>query len=316
MRLHIARLLALAAALVAPLALPAQHLDKPAILARQSWWDDRDRDWYARNVPFLETPDPDIDATWWYRWEVVTRHLTYGAPETGYTFTEFIDRPFWSGAYGAISCPLGHQMYELRWLADRRIVDDFARYWHETPGAEPRSYSNWFGDAVWATYLVSADRDFVARMLPSMERQYAGWVAERYDAAHGLFKWDGLHDGMEQSINSRQTDDHEAGAEGYRPTLNSYLYADAMAIANAAALVGDSARADGYRARAAAIKRRVHEELWDPRREFFLHQFARDERDGIRARTRTYETGKYAVSMRNFHATSCAASARPNCHGT
>jgi hypothetical protein len=286
--------LALAATLAFAVPAGAQLLDKQAILARQPWWDDHDRDWYARNVPFLETPDPDIDATYWYRWEVVTRHLTYGSPETGYTFTEFIDRPFWSGAHGAISCPLGHQMYELRWLKDRRIVDDFARYWHETPGAEPRSYSNWFGDAVWATYLVNADREFIAHMLPSMERQYAGWVAERYDAAHGLFKWDGLHDGMEQSINSRQTDDHETGAEGYRPTLNSYLYADAMAIASAAALLGDSAKAAGYRARAAAIRQRVHEQLWDPRRQFFLHQFARDERDGIRAKTRTYETGKYA----------------------
>ena len=38
----------------------------------------------------------------------------------------------------------------------------------------------------------------------------------------------------------------------------------------------------------------MQEELWDPRRQFFLHQFARDETGGIRAKTRTYETGKYA----------------------
>ena len=36
-------------------------------------------------------------------------------------------------------------------------------------------------------------------------------------------------DGMEFNINSRQTDDIDSGAEGYRPTLNSYLFADAEA---------------------------------------------------------------------------------------
>lgn len=280
------------AARSAPILAPI--LDKRAVLARQTWWQNRDWDWYEANVPFFESPDPEIDATYYYRWELATRHLTYGSPETGYTVTEFLDRPFWSGAYGAISCPLGHQLYELRWLKDARVVDDYARYWFEAAGAQPRSYSNWYGDAMWAVYLARGDSSLLRTVLPYMKRQYAGWVAEHFDAAHGMFRWDGLHDGMEESINSRQTDDPETGAEGYRPTLNSYLYADAMAIARASALFGDSATARDYAARAAALKRRVQEELWDPRRQFFLHQFALDEKDGIRANTRTYETGKYA----------------------
>ena len=110
-------------------------LDHRALLERQTWWDNRDWDWYEANIPFFESPDSEIDATYYYRWELVTKHLTYGSPESGYTFTEFIDRPFWSGAFGAISCPLGHQLYEVRWLRDQRIVEDFARYWFETPGA-------------------------------------------------------------------------------------------------------------------------------------------------------------------------------------
>jgi hypothetical protein len=269
-------------------------LDHRALLERQGWWDNRDWDWYQRHIPLFESPDPDFDATWYYRWELLTKHLTYGSPETGYTFTEFIDQPFWSGAYGAISCPLGHQLYEARWLKDRRIAQDFARYWFETPGAEPRSYSNWFADAIWAAYLVSGDSTFLRTMLPHMEAQYAGWVAEHWDPDHRMFRWDGMHDGMETNINSRQTADRVAGAEGYRPTLNSYLFADARAIARAAALLDDSEKSRDYAARAADLKRRVQEELWDPRREFFLHQFARDEQGGIRARSRTYVTGKYA----------------------
>jgi hypothetical protein len=272
----------------------AQVLDKRALLGRQPWRDNRDTEWFAARIPAFESPDSAIDATYYYRWELTTKHLTYGAPETGYTFTEFIDRPFWSGAYGAISCPLGHQLEEVRWLNDRGILEDFARYWFETPGAEPRSYSNWYGAAVWETYLVLADTGFLRRVLPHMKRQYAGWVAERWDPGHRMFRWDGLHDGMERNINSRQTDDIDAGAEGYRPTLNSYLFADVQAIARASMLFGDTTTAREYSVRAESLRQRVQEELWDERRIFFLHQFAHDEKEGVRRLTRTYDSGKYA----------------------
>ena len=220
--------------------LAAQGAAAPAtldttLLQRYAWLDNRDWAWYASHIPFFESPDTALDATYYYRWELVTKHLTYGSPESGYTFSEFIDRPFWSGAYGSISCPLGHQFYEVRWLKDRRIVDDFARYWFDAPGAQPRSYSNWYGDAMWATYLVNGDRGFIARMLPSMERQYDGWVREHFDSAAGMFHWDGMHDGMEFNIDSRQTAQPFDGGDGYRPTLNIYLYADERAIARASA---------------------------------------------------------------------------------
>ncbi|MBE0593918.1 MAG: discoidin domain-containing protein [Gemmatimonadales bacterium] len=273
---------------------PLRLIDRQATFDRFGWWDNRDWDWYDTNIPFFESPDSAIDATYYYRWELVTKHLTYGSPTTGYVFTEFLDRPFWSGTYGAISCPLGHQFYEVRWLKDRRIVEDYARYWFETPGAEPRRYSNWYGDAMWAVYQVTGDTAFLRAVLPHMEQQYDGWMQEHFDAEHGMFRWVGAWDGMETNINSRQTDDAFSGAEGYRPTLNSYLYADALAISKTARLVGDTTRAADYAARAAALKQRVQDELWDPEREFFFHQFAHDERDGIEALSLTYRTGKYA----------------------
>jgi len=74
---------------------PAGILDKAVVLGSQSWWDNRDWAWYESNIPFLETPDPELDATYYYRWELLTKHLVYGSPETGYTFTEFLDRPYW-----------------------------------------------------------------------------------------------------------------------------------------------------------------------------------------------------------------------------
>lgn len=269
-------------------------LDRQEVLERFSWWDNRDWDWYRKHIPFFESPDPDVDATYYYRWELVTKHLTYGSPATGYTLTEFLDRPFWSGTYGAISCPLGHQAYELRWLKDPRIVEDFARYWFETPGAQPRSYSNWYGDAMWATFLVLGDTAFLRKVYPHMEAQVAGWTEERWDPEHRMYRWVGAWDGMEYNINSRLTDDAFGGGEGYRPTLNSYLYADLLALARTASLFGEAEKAREYARRARELKGRVQEELWDPSREFFFHQFARDEAGGIRAKSLTYQTGPFA----------------------
>lgn len=290
----LALLLASSLALTTPPNAGAQILDRGAVLARQKWWDNRDWDWYEARIPFFESPDSAIDATYYYRWELITKHLTYGSPETGYTFTEFIDRPFWSGRYGSISCPLGHQFDELRWLDDRGIIDDFARYWFSTPGAHPRSYSNWYGSAMWGVYEVLGDTAFLRSVLPYMKRQYAGWLAEHWDSTQRMFRWDGLHDGMERNINSRQTNDIDAGAEGYRPTLNSYMYGDALAIAHASALLGDPATAREFAARASDLRQRVEQQLWDAKRSFFLHEFAHDEPGGVRALTRTYETGKFA----------------------
>lgn len=264
------------------------------LLESHDWWDSRDWGWYEANIPFFDSPDPELNATWYYRWEVLTKHLVYGSPETGYTFTEFIDRPFWSGSYGAISCPLGHVAYEIRWLKDRRVIEDFARYWFETPGAEPRSYSNWYGDAMWATYAVLGDTALLRTVYPHMQMQVEGWTEERWDPEHRMYRWVGAWDGMETNINSRLTDDEFGGGEGYRPTLNSYLYADMRAIARAAALFGEAEKADSFAARAAALKERVQEELWDPERGFFFHQFAFDEKGGIEAGSLTYETGPYA----------------------
>jgi hypothetical protein len=72
-----------------------QILDKQKTLEKFDFWSNQDWEWYKGNIPFLETPDVEIDKTYYYRWEVVTMHLVYGSPESGYASTEFIDRPSW-----------------------------------------------------------------------------------------------------------------------------------------------------------------------------------------------------------------------------
>ncbi len=278
----------------------AAILDKQKLLEAQTFWDNRDWDWYKAQIPFLETPDADIDRTYYYRWELITKHLTYGSPESGYSFTEFIDRPFWSGAYGAISCPAGHQIYETRWLHDSRYARDYARYWFLTPGAQPRNYSTWLADSVWALQEVHPDAAFVRDLLPRLVANFEGWEKGHWVSEAGLFWQIGHDDGMEFNINSRQTKDILRGAPGYRPSFNAYMWADARAIARMAELAGQPEIAQRFTAKAAQLKERLQTWLWDPKREFFIQRYKNDEEDKdgnrIRAGSFTYETGRFAGS--------------------
>ncbi len=275
----------------------AAPLDHQRLLEAQTFWDNRDWDWYLANIPFLDTPDAEINTTYYYRWELVTKHMVYGSPASGYNFTEFINRPFWSGAYGSISCPAGHQLYELRWLRDPRYARDYTRYWFDTPGAQPNRYSVWLADAAWAVHSVQPDPRFIISLLPKLVRDYEAWERRQFVPEAGLFWQTGHDDGMEYNINSRQTQDPVRGAPGYRVTLNSYLWAGAQAIARAATLAGDRETAQRFAEKAALIKTNLQAKLWDPKRNFFFEMYRQDEtRDGsnIKAGTLTYQSGRFA----------------------
>ncbi len=275
----------------------AQVLDKQKQLDAQTFWDNRDWDWYKENIPFFECPDADITTTYYYRWELLTKHLTYGSPTSGYSFTEFIDRPFWSGAYGAISCPAGHQLYEARWLRKPTIARDYLRYWFRTPGAQPRNYSTWLADSALALSWVHKNDAQLVDLLPDLIRNYEGWEQRHFVPSVGLFWQTGHDDGMEFNINSRQTKDILRGAPSYRPSFNAYMWADATAIAKIALLAGKKEIAGKFEQKAASIKSKMQELLWDDKRQFFFPAFRdNEERDGhhITALSRTYETGEFA----------------------
>lgn len=286
-------LLAVPAVAAEPI-LPPQKL-----LENETFWDNKDWDWYAANIPFFECPDRDLQTTYYYRWELLTKHLTYGSPNSGYSFTEFIDRPFWSGAYGAISCPAGHQLYEARWLRNPQVARDYGRYWLRTPGAQPRNYSTWLADGIWAVHQVHPDDGFVKDLLPDLKKNHEGWEKRHFAKDVGMFWQTGHDDGMEFNINSRQTKDILRGAPGYRPTMNAYMYADELAIAKVAELAGDKDAAKLFREKAAGLKEKLHAKLWDDKRKFFFPMSKQDEEaEGhkVKGLTLTYQSGKHAGS--------------------
>jgi tetratricopeptide (TPR) repeat protein len=79
----------------------------------------------------------------------------------------------------------------------------------------------------------------------------------------GLFWQYDVRDGMEESISGSRT------AENARPTINSYMYGDALAIAKIAEMAGRADLAERFRGKALTIKDLVLSRLWDKEASFF-----------------------------------------------
>ena len=207
------------------------------------------------NIPLFECPDKDLERTYYFRWWTFRKHIKH-TPD-GFVITEFLPKVGWSGKHNTINCPAGHHFYEGRWLHDRRYLDDYAVFWFRK-GGSVRSYSFWAADAMWARYLVTADKALVVDLLNDLIDNYKAWEKSRLEP-DGLFWQIDDRDGMEVSV----------GGSGKRATINSYMYGDAAAIAKIATLAGRADIAQEYKAKAEKIKQLVQDRLWDDKAEFF-----------------------------------------------
>lgn len=211
--------------------------------------------WIARNAPRFECPDSVLTQTYWFRWWVYRKHLK--KTDAGWIVTEFLPDVPWAGKDNSISCAAGHHLYEGRWLRDPQYMADYARFWFHG-GGEPRRYSFWAADSIHAVALATGDTALERSLLPDLIANYRAWTESNQDATGLLHQIDD-RDGMEYSL----------GGSGYRPTINSYLYGDAMAIAAIAEEAGQSDVAQEYRSHAEHLKQLVQQHLWDRDAQFF-----------------------------------------------
>jgi hypothetical protein len=225
---------------------------------QQSWV------WMTANIPFFECPDKSFEQIYYFRWWTFRKHVKK-TPD-GFVFTEFLDKVSHSGKYNTISCALGHHIYEGTWLHDKRYIDEYARFWYmgHDNDLQPHfhRYSNWGTWALYRRSLVNRDKVFVVELLDAFIRDYEAWTRE-HDLENGLFwQYDG-RDGMEESISGSRK------VKNARPPLNSYMYANAVAISKVAEMAGRKAIAKEYAQKAARLKSLIHELMWDEGAKFF-----------------------------------------------
>ncbi len=208
-----------------------------------------------KNIPFFECPDKEIEEVYYYRWWTFRKHIKQTAE--GYVITEFMPNVPWAEKYNTIPCPAGHHFREGRWLHDSKIISDYGQFWLRG-GGNPYRYSFWIADSYLRYHSVHPNDSLLIDVLPDLIANFKEWEKRRREPDGLFWQVDG-QDGMEVAI----------GGYGKRPTINTYMYADALAISKIAEISGDWELADQYKAEAERIKELTLQKLWDPEDNFF-----------------------------------------------
>ena len=215
--------------------------------------------WFEKNIPYFDCDDEQLLQIYYFRWLTYRNNIRKITDEwNGFIISEFLPNVPWSGLYNSISCPAGHHFYEGRWIRDGKYLDSYSDFWF-IDGANPRLYSFPIADAYYNRYLVTGDKAELTEHFKSLDANYAAWEKSHYVSSLGLYKQIADRDGMENGI----------GGDGVRPTINSYMYGDAVALNKIADMINNSSAAEKYKQKAEALRENVMEKLWNENEKFF-----------------------------------------------
>ena len=226
-------------------------------------------DFLAENIPLFECPDKNVERTYYFRWWTYRKHIKK-TPE-GYIITEFLPDVSWAGPKNAIPCAGLHHFREGRWMKNTVYLKDYANFWINNAGyhSDPKwkhfravlGHGFPLSDAVLQMHKVHPSSELIKKILPKLTANYEELKKLRKTET-GLYwsnagGWEG--DGMEVAI----------GGNGVRPTINSYIYAQANALSEMYLLQGDKEKADYYKKEAEQIANLMMKLLWDEKDTFF-----------------------------------------------
>jgi len=233
-----------------------------------------DSQWYLDNIPFFECSDKQLEQVYYYRWKMYKAHIR-NVGDNSYVITEFINHVPWDrDPYCTINAASMHHIYEGRWLKDDRYMNGYIDYLcHQ--GGNNRRYSESIGDAVYARYLVNADSSFAIEQLDSLKQTYNAW-SDHWDSSKSLYYIPAMPDATEYTIASIDASGGKDGfddGEAFRPTINSYMYGNAMAISHIAEMKGDHTTSQEYQQKASALKELIERDLWNDSLQHFTDRF-------------------------------------------
>lgn len=201
-------------------------------------------------IPLIDCPDPELENIYYFRWWTYRKHIK--ATEKGHIITEFLPPVRWSGPYNSINCPACFHIREGRWLRDSDgWIKEYINFWLDGIGDAYR-YSCWLAHAVLEYCTLKNDLDFAKEKLPQLV-EFFETRESTHRRAGGIYWSNDNLDGMEYSISG----------PGLRPTINSYAYGDALAIAKIAKLSGRTEIQLRFEKKAHEIKKSVDTLLWD-----------------------------------------------------
>ena len=236
-----------------------------------------DAQWYIDNIPFFECSDKEMEQVYYYRWKLYKAHIRNVGTDS-FIITEFINHVPWDREpYCTINAASMHHIYEGRWLKDDRYMNGYIDYLYQN-GGNNRRYSESIADATYGRYLVNADQTFLIKQLDSMKSIYNQW-SDHWDSSKDLYYIPAMPDATEYTIASIDASGGKAGFDGgdaFRPTINSYMYANALAIARIAAMKGDDLTYKEFLQKANDLKKNIETNLWNDSLQHFCDRFKQD----------------------------------------
>lgn len=221
-------------------------------------------EWLSKNVPLFDCPQENMEEMFYYRWWTLRKHIK--RTPVGYGMTEFLIPRSYADNYNLIACAIGHHVMESRWLRDSTYMHQILRTWYFGNNGGPMSkmnkFSSWNPAAIYEAYKVSGDKDFLKSLVPSLEAEYAYWQ-NSHRLNSGLYWQEDVRDGMEESISGARKKQYA------RPSINSYMYGNAKALAQMNRMFGDDAKAAHYESEANALKTLIDTKLWNKKHLFF-----------------------------------------------
>jgi hypothetical protein len=222
-------------------------------------------DWLRAEIPLLDCPSTQIEETYYFRWWTFRKHIKQ--TPAGRVLTEFILPVTHAGPYNTVACAFGHHVAEGRWLRDQGLLDEYTRFWLRSgedgrPAKHWHQFSSWAAAALYDRHLVRPDATFLENIFEDLVADYRTWEEER-GTTDGMFWQHDVKDGMEESISGGRH------AKNIRPTINSYMAANARAIARMATLARRPKVASQFDEKFRTLRARLVRGLWDEEAEFY-----------------------------------------------
>lgn len=246
-----------------------------------------DAPWFLKNIPFLEIDDPEMQSVYYYRWNVWRSHIRQIGPQRT-DETEFLTNVPWARQpYTDLNDSSSLHIMDGRWLRDPGYVDSLLDHLYTGAGND-RHFSEFLAAATYAWVQVTGDPAPALRHLDTMEHIYNMWD-DHFDASRNLYWIEPLLDATEYTIASidasgagffnpppkNDVADGFMGGFAFRPSINSYQFANAEAIASLAQLSGDKTTADRYMRRGDTLRKATLAELWNPKLQHFTDIYQR-----------------------------------------
>ncbi|KAA6300170.1 MAG: hypothetical protein EZS26_003686 [Candidatus Ordinivivax streblomastigis] len=210
----------------------------------------------TKNIPRFECPDKELEEIYYFRWWTYRKHIK--KTPGGYVITEFIPDVPWAGKYNAINDAAVYHYSEGRWLHNHEYLNGYSDYWFRQGGAV-RSYSCPMIYAHYNDFLATGDDTLIKEFFPDLIKYYEAWEGDHFDEKHSLF-W---------QIDDRDWGEMTIGGHGLRPLINSFMIADAKALAKIAKHFGNTEQQTRFEKKAAELQKKMQETLWDKNAQFF-----------------------------------------------